>query len=188
MNVHCELLLCPEAPEQTRFFLLTGPKNAMRKDLRNVGREQLQMLAKEFIPAGGSLKETPTGPVGCGSWSTLSFSISYARNHMLIGIALGWNLGVDILELQSIPEWRGISALYFSPKTRERLEAETEDHRLNSFCAAWTILEADLKCLGLGLSEHNTVAIQSDKLLHLQPRVPAGFCATASMQRRMPAQ
>lgn len=103
-----------------------------------------------------SLRHTPGQPPrlpDASADSPSSFSISYAGDW----IALGWRpdgaIGIDLAEIVLPPDWRELTALFFSPTQRGRLAQMTDAQRPAQFARCWAELEARGKCCALGLQE-----------------------------------
>jgi len=74
------------------------------------------------------------------------------------GLSLAaWNLhgpvGVDLMQVQAIPDWETVARDYLGPEACAMLRASPAQDRPRALAQAWTAHEAALKCLGLPLTE-----------------------------------
>ena len=98
------------------------------------------------------------------------FSLSQSRDHAMVAIGTGGEVGCDI-------EWRDpalaspeIARRFFAPAEIEALDALPDPLWLDGFFACWSRKEAYVKALGLGLS------YPLDRfVVDLDPRRPARF-------------
>jgi 4'-phosphopantetheinyl transferase len=68
-------------------------------------------------------------------------------------------VGVDLMRVQEVPEWRAIARDYLPPHVRDRLETAEPGQRPWLLARAWTEQEARLKCHGRQLSEWSGLAL-----------------------------
>lgn len=80
-------------------------------------------------------------------------SISHADSHSLAVIGHAVRVGIDVMEVGQVDEWRTLARDYLGPRAVQRLDAEPEATRMAVLAQEWTAREACLKCLGLQLSE-----------------------------------
>lgn len=99
--------------------------------------------------------EPGRAPAVAASWQgmRLSISMSYAGDVALIGVCPGASIGVDLVEIVSLPDWAQVAQLYLGPDATQRLANMDRAVRDKAFAMAWAELEARSKCLGLGLQE-----------------------------------
>jgi 4'-phosphopantetheinyl transferase len=83
----------------------------------------------------------------------IKFNLSHSGDLMVVGVALGRAIGVDVEVLSPNLEWYQIAKPYFHPNELEFIErtAGVED-RLSHFYRIWTMKEAYLKARGKGIS------------------------------------
>ena len=82
----------------------------------------------------------------------VSFNVSHSGSHGLIAYAPeGW-VGVDVEERTARADLDGLMKTALSPAERDELASESELHRLHGFLRLWTIKEALIKAVGLGVS------------------------------------
>lgn len=84
--------------------------------------------------------------------SSLSFSLSYSGERVLIAIADGLIVGVDIERIRPIAEVEAIVRSRFSVAEVEVWSRLAPDARLPAFYEAWTRKEAVFKAMGVGLT------------------------------------
>jgi 4'-phosphopantetheinyl transferase len=82
----------------------------------------------------------------------IDFNLSHARDHVLIAIARGQPLGVDLERIDRRIRIEDLARRYFSSTEAEALEALPSELRLPAFLRLWTSKEAVLKALGAGIS------------------------------------
>jgi 4'-phosphopantetheinyl transferase len=82
----------------------------------------------------------------------LSFSLSHARGLVVCGIAHGCDVGVDVEGTERALDWSNIARRYFSAAEVVQLERCHKEHRAIRFIEFWTLKEAYLKAMGVGLS------------------------------------
>lgn len=77
----------------------------------------------------------------------LSFNLSHTEGLLVVAIATGMEIGVDIEKIREFEGTKDIGARYFQP-----CERATLDHSPESFLRLWTCRESALKALGTGIS------------------------------------
>jgi len=102
---------------------------------------------------------TPSGaapfPIDAGTGGKISFGISYAKKSLLVGLCKSRRIGVDLLEICTMADWKETSALYLGQAQTLILEQLPADLRHKVFAREWTRLEARGKCLGQPLCEYS---------------------------------
>lgn len=71
-------------------------------------------------------------------------------------------VGVDLMRVQDVPDWRAIARDYLPPYVLDRLESAAPGERAQLLAGAWTEQEARLKCHGRQLSEWNGLALPAE--------------------------
>jgi 4'-phosphopantetheinyl transferase len=84
--------------------------------------------------------------------SGLEFNISHSHELLLVAIATGRAVGVDLEHIRPLDDFEAIAQRTFSPLENEALAAVPGPQRLESFFRCWTRKEAFIKALGQGLS------------------------------------
>ncbi|MBZ0221909.1 MAG: 4'-phosphopantetheinyl transferase superfamily protein [Dokdonella sp.] len=82
----------------------------------------------------------------------LGFNLSHCGGDLVIALARGQALGVDIESLQRRPASLHLAQRFFTPSEADALAALTEARRAEAFLRLWTHKEAVLKATGMGLS------------------------------------
>lgn len=153
------------------LLLLNLPVNCPRAVLRGEARIALRQILAELLTCSVeqvSLLETVRGPVMPNA--QLMFSLSYALNQCVIGVAREGAIGVDIVRIEAIPESERLARWYllaqgctqpangFAGTNKSNSELCVEPAA--AFAAAWAAMESASKCLGLGLTEMNPLRQQ----------------------------
>ena len=88
-----------------------------------------------------------------GKISTIGIAISHTESLSFAAWHAGARVGLDVMEVADVPDWRGVARDYLGPQVLARLDAVPAAGIAQAFARAWTAREASLKCLGLGLAE-----------------------------------
>jgi 4'-phosphopantetheinyl transferase len=83
--------------------------------------------------------------------SDLEFNISHAENDLVIAVARGFPIGIDIERETSRVDDRAIAQHFFTRGERRDIEASSPASRHRRFLEIWTAKEAYVKGLGYGL-------------------------------------
>jgi len=100
-------------------------------------------------------------------WPDLRFNLSHTRGAVLIGIATGRELGVDIEWQRPIENLEGMARTVMSDEEVLRWNALEPENRMRAFYHVWTRKESYLKAIGLGLYrslQDVTVPVSTDAL------------------------
>ena len=87
-----------------------------------------------------------------GGAAPISFNVSHSGAHGLIAVAAAGRLGVDVEERNSPRDLDGLISSVLGPDEQAELALARGCHKLHLFFNFWTIKEALIKALGLGLS------------------------------------
>lgn len=82
----------------------------------------------------------------------IDFNLSHARDHVLIAVARGQPLGVDIERIDRNIDIEGLARRFYATAEADALAALPEAQRAEAFVRLWTCKEAVLKALGEGLA------------------------------------
>jgi 4'-phosphopantetheinyl transferase len=82
----------------------------------------------------------------------IHFNLSHSGDIVLIALAAGGELGVDVERIRHLENFEQISADFFSPKEVRELRRLPASRAQVAFYACWTRKEAILKAKGVGLS------------------------------------
>jgi 4'-phosphopantetheinyl transferase len=128
------------------------------------------------IGASGGTKPTLAVTAGVGSkdrdfwekeWPDLRFNLSHTRGAVLIGIAIGRELGVDIEWQRPLDDLEGMARSVMSNEELLQWNALEPENRTRAFYRVWTRKESYLKAIGLGLFRNLqdvTVPVSADAL------------------------
>ena len=121
-----------------------------------VGRGLLRTLLGSYSctrPDEVRLWYTPLGKPGLVAPAIdLRFNVSHSEGLVLIALALGRDLGVDLERMRDVDDWRELAGRFFAPREVAALDALPEPERTAGFFACWTRKEAYVKATGLGLT------------------------------------
>jgi len=84
--------------------------------------------------------------------SSLQFNVSHSGDVILVALARGRELGVDVEQMRTGFAIDAVAARFFSPNECRALAAIAPESRCEAFYSCWTRKEAYLKARGEGLS------------------------------------
>jgi 4'-phosphopantetheinyl transferase len=131
-------------------------RGAARALVRGALREALGQMAG-LAPDAIVIQSTP----GCAPAVSYpgrhgpapGISISHDEPLSLAAINLRGPVGVDLMRVQDIPDWRAVAHDYLGPHATALLDSTLAAERAAAFARAWSAHEARLKCQGLQLTE-----------------------------------
>ena len=82
----------------------------------------------------------------------MSFNVSHSGNHGLIALAPEGRIGVDVEQRDTRHDPDGPIRTVFAPAERAELAATCDARKVDLFLTLWTLKEALVKALGVGLS------------------------------------
>lgn len=85
--------------------------------------------------------------------SSLSFNLTHARGLVACAVAASADVGLDVEAITRATNWRGIASRYFSSAEREEIDRLEPGRQAARFFELWTLKEAFVKALGVGLSQ-----------------------------------
>lgn len=85
------------------------------------------------------------------------FSISHETGCSLAAINLHGAVGVDLMQVQTVPDWHAVAQDYLGAEVANGLSGLPESIRTMAFAKAWCRREAFLKLHGLALEEWTAV-------------------------------
>lgn len=167
------------------LLLVALPKNIKREDARRRGRAVLRetlgnllSLPMEQVP----LAEGPLGPVLEDATRDIRISLSYAGGWVLIGLAEGRALGVDMVRIENLAEVEVLARLYLPAAACQEALAAPLEMRDARFAQAWAEMEAGCKCLGLPLAEIDAERERELKACDfLECRGVEGYCLAVAV-------
>jgi 4'-phosphopantetheinyl transferase len=83
----------------------------------------------------------------------LQFSISVTRQKIILAFTKGGHVGVDIEVVRPIEDIDSIAQRFFSPSEAALLRSQPHSEKVRHFYMLWTLKEALLKALGIGLTK-----------------------------------
>lgn len=129
-------------------------------------------------------------PEGVAPWAIVArdagdqrvaLSISHDGDLSVAAYSFSGAVGIDVMSISPVPDWRAVARDYLGPVTARKLAARPDGERDAAFAHAWSEHEARLKCLGLPLSEwcdERAVALQSCRCFPLAlPESYVGYVA-----------
>jgi 4'-phosphopantetheinyl transferase len=84
---------------------------------------------------------------------SITFNVSHTRELLLIAIAAGREVGVDLEQVRQDLSYRTMAERYFSPHEQEDLFSLPASEQIGAFYRCWTRKEAYLKGTGTGFSQ-----------------------------------
>ena len=88
-----------------------------------------------------------------GATRNVGLSISHEAGLSLAAINLHGKVGVDLMQVQEVPDWEMVARDYLGAAIADELARVSPERRAKVFAKAWTAREASLKCQGLQLTE-----------------------------------
>ena len=129
-------------------------RDMARVRVRQAVSEALQQLLE--VPGAHIEVHSPAGQaprIHVPGYRGAGLSISHDGDFSVAAVHVHGPVGVDVMAVQEIADWRGVASDYLGPQVMARLCAATQAQRTQLFTRAWCEHEARLKCEGLGLSE-----------------------------------
>lgn len=132
---------------------------------------------------------------------SISFNLSHAGEFLVIALATGCEIGVDLEQVRQDLPFRSMAERYFSAREQEDLFSLPPSEQISAFYRCWTRKEAYLKGTGTGFSQLSNGFDMS--LLPDQPAallahrgspgevgrwsirdvaMPAGYCAAVAVE------
>jgi len=122
---------------------------AGRGFLRETLGSYLELPPEEVVFAYGEHGK-PYLPVESGQG--LSFNLSHGGDAVLLAVARGRQMGIDIEKVRHDLPFQAMASRYFSPRERDELFGLPPDRQMHAFYRCWTRKEACLKGWGTGFS------------------------------------
>jgi 4'-phosphopantetheinyl transferase len=82
----------------------------------------------------------------------IEFSLSHSRGVVLVGLAVGGAIGIDVELVRPFDDCDSLARRFFAPDEYRAICSLPEPARLSGFFRYWTRKEAVLKALGTGMS------------------------------------
>lgn len=153
-----------------------------------VGRGLLRKTLAELTgvePGSVKFSEGEFGKLnlaGQAEEGSLHFNLSHAGQLLLLAVAHGAEVGVDLEEVRQDLEFAPMARRYFSQREREELFSLAPEEQLASFYRCWTRKEAYLKGTGAGFSQPST-CFDVPLLEHEEPSLLAHRLIPAEVDR-----
>jgi 4'-phosphopantetheinyl transferase len=107
-----------------------------------------------------------------GRLSGQGISITHAGPFAVAAFHVHGAVGIDAMQVQEVPDWEQVALDYLGPQVHGMLAGLDPARRAEAFARAWAQREAQLKCLGLPLSEF--APLQGEFATYTLP-VPLGY-------------
>ncbi|GFO53719.1 4'-phosphopantetheinyl transferase [Geomonas sp. Red276] len=128
-----------------RFFVGRG---ILREELGYaLGRAPVEIELREGEFGKPRLVEEP---------EPVSFNVAHAEEHLLIALARGRQVGIDLEMMKQELQFGEMARRYFSEREKEELFSLPGDQQLAAFYRCWCRKEAYLKGTGTGFSQVST--------------------------------
>jgi 4'-phosphopantetheinyl transferase len=165
---------CLSADERDRMERFRFEKDRLRY---LTGRGLLRSLLGRYldVPAQDLRFETTAAgkPLLAAGQRQLQFNLAHSGVYVLIAIADGRAVGIDVEEIDDDFDVGQVAAHFFSPHEQRDLETLTDRAKIEAFFNCWTRKEAYVKARGEGLS------LPLDQFdVSLRPGEPARLIAT----------
>ncbi len=157
----CVSVLSAEETAGMRRF-----RSARDRVMHSVSRACLRLLLgryREMPPEDIRFEKNGFGKLslaGDQNAADMRFNISHSGEYVVLGFTLGRDIGVDIEAIKAIAEFGELAHDICSPEELRRLESVPVRDRLTELYRYWTLKEAYVKAIGVGLSfPHRTVRV-----------------------------
>ena len=149
------------------------------------GRGALRAILARYLECDARTLEFTTGPHGKPELSapvtTLRFNVSHSDDLMLVALAHGRGLGVDLEFMRADIPFESLAEHYFEPEDAWRVRTLPPAERARTFYDVWTSTEARLKAIGVGLSG-GTKIVEPDRWSVLRLTPAEGFAAALAVE------
>ncbi|WP_317204052.1 4'-phosphopantetheinyl transferase family protein [Janthinobacterium sp.] len=147
---------------------------ALREALAAVLHIPLEQIVVASTPGQAPRLTLAGAPAG--------LSLSHEEGLSLAAVNLKGAVGVDLMRVQDLPDWRAVAHDYLGPALAGTLAREASERRALAFARAWTAREAALKCAGMALLEWTPATAALDcRCLDLA--LPEGLAGTLALPR-----
>jgi 4'-phosphopantetheinyl transferase len=105
----------------------------------------------------------------------IQFNMSHSRDMVLVAVARGRRVGVDIEHVDEPGDVRRIAARFLSPRDRDAIEQLPAARQRDAFLRCWTRKEAYMKARGDGISRplDDFDVVEDDDAARVRPRMAA---------------
>jgi 4'-phosphopantetheinyl transferase len=129
-------------PQYSRQCILS------RGFLRELLSSYLEIPPREIIIEDSKYKK----PEIKNALNELEFNVSHSQDKIIIAIAMGRKVGVDLEKLDLNKDWQNIYPLVFSEQEQNQLTSLIPEQQISAFYRGWTQKEAFLKAIGSGFN------------------------------------
>ena len=163
---------------------------------RLVARERIRLALRESIAAffelpllSVALSERPGQALVLDDpQRTIGLSVSHASGLSLAALHVHGTIGVDLMELPpsplAMPDLERVSSDYLGPAVCKRLSTLPAAQRAGAFVHEWTRYEAQLKCLGMALTEWSATLERQLSICQIHAMdLPAPLHASVAVRR-----
>jgi len=121
-----------------------------------VARTMLRTLLSAMVPVGAADWRFAVGAQGrpriaAPEGTGLDFNLAHARDLVVVAIARGGAVGVDVERVDRKVDEAGLAARFFSAADARAVADASPAHRRRAFLERWTLREAYTKARGTGL-------------------------------------
>jgi 4'-phosphopantetheinyl transferase len=117
-------------------------------------------------------------PALVDSASRLSFNLSHARGLVACAVVEDADVGLDVEQVTRPTAWPGIAARYFSRAELAEIDRVEPARQAIRFFELWTLKEAFVKALGVGLSQPlNAISFSAERPDAIAFQSPSGVAA-----------
>lgn len=152
---HAEAVACLDAAERARHDRFRVPED--RRDFA-AAHELLRRVLSHYVdctPDAWRFEPDAFGKPSLVaprlSWP-LQFNISHTRGHVACAVARGAAVGVDVETVDDACDHMALAFRYFGASEIDALASCSRERRAALFTSLWTLKEAYLKGVGVGLS------------------------------------
>jgi len=214
VHLHC-LTLSLETSELTRYERLFSPDEVARakqlksdraKNRYGAGRGMLRDILSGYLGIEPADVPLATGEHGkpfleYGAAEDLRFNLSHADELLVLAVASGVDIGIDIERVKADTPIHDMARLAFSRHEQEELLTLPVSGQVEAFYRSWVRKEACLKACGRGFSLPSnsfnvSLSAEAPAMLHvccneafwhvLDIDVPLGYCAAVAVEARSP--
>lgn len=139
------LIELPAGADRSRPAARGAIRLALRAALARELSTSIDLIDVISSPGSAPRLAWPGGDVAC--------SISHEDGHSFAAIYLHGQVGIDVMAVRDVPDWRIVARDYLGPDVEKQLAALAPADRALAFAQAWTAREAALKCAGKALTE-----------------------------------
>lgn len=152
-SIETVLVPPPLGADEIHVYLYTMAPDARGRAITEAARGVLDRLlcAHTGRMQAPAVLEGPHGKPYAPDADGIEFNLSHCGNHVVLAMARGQAVGVDIERLRPRPSAMALARRFFAADEADALERMSEAVRAVAFMHLWTHKEAVLKSLGDGL-------------------------------------